>query len=57
MKCRMIGIQNLWKKETSSKKYHSKNKENRNEYLKNRRETDINFKLVSNTMCETRHAF
>ena len=31
------------------KKYNEQNKEKRNKYLKNKRETDVNFRLISNT--------
>ena len=33
----------------NQKKYNEQNKEKRNVYLKNKRETDNNFRLISNT--------
>ena len=38
------------------KKYNEQNKERRNIYLKNKRETDDKFRLISNTRCRIHHA-
>ena len=40
---------NSEKVKQNQKKYNEQNKEKRNFYLKNKRETDVNFSLISNT--------
>ena len=40
----------------NKKKYNEQNKEKRNIYLKSKRETDVNFRLISNTRSRIHHA-
>ena len=39
-----------------TKKYNEQNRERRNNYLKNKRQTDVKFRLISNTRSRIRHA-
>ena len=38
------------------KKYNDQNRERRNTYLKNKRETDVKFRLISNTRSRIHYA-
>ena len=47
--CRLCRKKYYYENLVKIKKYNDQNKEKRNIYLKNKRETDINFRIISNT--------
>ena len=47
---------NPYKVKQNKKKYIEQNKEKRNIYLKSKRETDVNFRIISNTRSRIHHA-
>ena len=47
--CRLCRKKHYYENLVKMKKYNDQNKERRNIYLKNKRETDINFQKISNT--------